>query len=109
PQPLRAREKNKVAPVGGDRPVDDDVRFIATTNKARQAEVARGTFRRDLFYRLAVMPVRVPPLRERPEDIPLLARHFVEQAGRRLKKAVRGISPGSLGALTRYPWPGNVR
>ena len=69
----------------------------------------RGAFRRDLFYRLSVMPVRVPPLRERPEDIPLLARHFVEQASRRLKKPVSGISPESLAALTRYAWPGNVR
>ena len=106
---LRAIEERKVTSVGADRPVDIDVRFIATTNKDLQAEVERGTFRRDLFYRLSVMPVRVPALRERPEDIPLLARHFVEQAGRRLKKAVRGISPESLGALTRYPWPGNVR
>ena len=106
---LRAIEEKKVTSVGADRPVDIDVRFIATTNKDLQAEVERGTFRRDLFYRLSVMPVRVPALRERPEDIPLLARHFVEQAGRRLKKAVRGISPESLGALSRYPWPGNVR
>jgi DNA-binding NtrC family response regulator len=106
---LRAIEERKVTSVGADRPVDIDVRFIATTNKDLQAEVERGTFRRDLFYRLSVMPVRVPALRERPEDIPLLARHFVEQAGRRLKKAVRGISSESLGALTRYPWPGNVR
>jgi DNA-binding NtrC family response regulator len=85
------------------------VRFIATTNKDLQVEVEHGTFRRDLFYRLSVMPVRVPALRERPEDIPLLARHFVEHAGRRIKKTVRDISPESLGALMRYPWPGNVR
>jgi DNA-binding NtrC family response regulator len=106
---LRAIEEKKVTSVGADRPVDVDVRFIATTNKDLQAEVERGTFRRDLFYRLSVMPVRVPALRERPEDIPLLARHFVEQASRRLKKAMRTISPESLGALMRYPWPGNVR
>ncbi|MGH7753679.1 MAG: sigma 54-interacting transcriptional regulator, partial [Gemmatimonadales bacterium] len=95
--------------VGADRPVDIDVRFIATTNKELQAVVERGAFRRDLFYRLSVLPIRVPALRERPEDIPLLARHFVEQTARRLKKAVRAISPESLAALTRYPWPGNVR
>jgi DNA-binding NtrC family response regulator len=105
---LRAIEEKKVTSVGADRPVDIDVRFIATTNKDLQAEVERGTFRRDLFYRLSVMPVPPPPLPEPPEAIPLLARHFVERAGRRLKKAVRG-SPESLGALTRYPWPGNVR
>src|SRR5499426_971493 len=80
---LRAIEEKKVTSVGADRPVDIDVRFIATTNKDLQAEAERGTFRRDLFYRLSVMPVRVPALRERPEDIPLLAHHFLEEAGRR--------------------------
>ena len=106
---LRALEEKKVTSVGADRSVEVDVRFIATTNKDLQVEVEHGTFRRDLFYRLSVMPVRVPALRERPEDIPLLARHFVEQASRRIKRTVRDISPESLGALMRYPWPGNVR
>ena len=106
---LRAIEEKKVTSVGADRPVDIDVRFIATTNKDLQAEVERGAFRRDLFYRLSVMPIRVPPLRERPEDIPLLAKHFLEQATRRSKKSVRAIAPESLQALVRYPWPGNVR
>ena len=106
---LRAIEEKKVTSVGADRPVDIDVRFIATTNKDLQGEVERGAFRRDLFYRLSVMPVRVPALRERSEDIPLLARHFLEEAGRRVKKAVRGIAPESLQALVCYPWPGNVR
>jgi DNA-binding NtrC family response regulator len=106
---LRAIEEKKVTSVGADRPVDIDVRFIVTTNKDLQAEVERGAFRRDLFYRLSVMPVRVPALRERPEDIPLLAQHFLEEAGRRLKRAVRGIVPDSLQALVLYPWPGNVR
>jgi DNA-binding NtrC family response regulator len=106
---LRALEEKKVTSVGADRPVDIDVRFIATTNKDLQAEAERGTFRRDLFYRLSVMPVRVPPLRERPEDIPLLTEHFLELASRRSKKSVKGIAPASLQALMRYPWPGNVR
>jgi len=106
---LRAIEEKKVTSVGADRPVDIDVRFIATTNKDLQAEVERGAFRRDLFYRLSVMPVRVPALRERPEDIPLLAQHFLEEAGRRLKCAVKAIAPESVQALVRYPWPGNVR
>ena len=106
---LRAIEEKKVTSVGADRPVDIDVRFIVTTNKDLQAEVERGAFRRDLFYRLSVMPVRVPALRERPEDISLLAQHFLEEAGRRLKRAVRGIVSDSLQALVRYPWPGNVR
>src|SRR5205814_1099259 len=106
---LRAIEEKKVTSVGADRPVDIDVRFIATTNKDLQAEVERGAFRRDLFYRLSVMPIRVPPLRERPEDIPLLAAHFLEQSNRRCRKSVRGIAAESLQALVRYPWPGNVR
>jgi len=106
---LRAIEEKKVTSVGADRPVDIDVRFIATTNKDLQAEVERGAFRRDLFYRLSVLPVRVPALRERPEDIPLLTQHFLAEAGRRLKKGVKGVAPESLDALIRYPWPGNVR
>ncbi|HKZ07467.1 MAG TPA: sigma-54 dependent transcriptional regulator [Methylomirabilota bacterium] len=106
---LRALEEKKVTSVGSDRSVDIDVRFIVTTNKDLQAEAERGAFRRDLYYRLSVMPVLVPPLRERPEDIPLLAEHFLEAASRRSKKAVSGIAPESLQALVRYPWPGNVR
>jgi DNA-binding NtrC family response regulator len=106
---LRAIEEKKVTSVGADRPVDIDVRFIATTNKDLQGEVERGAFRRDLFYRLSVMPVRVPALRERLEDIPLLAEHFLQELGRRLKRAVKSIAPESLQALLRYPWPGNVR
>ncbi len=106
---LRAIEEKKVTSVGADRPVDIDVRFIATTNKDLQAEVERGAFRRDLFYRLSVLPVRVPALRERPEDISLLTQHFLAEAGRRLKKSVKGVAPESLDALIRYPWPGNVR
>jgi len=106
---LRAIEEKKVTSVGADRPVDIDVRFIATTNKDLQGEVERGAFRRDLFYRLSVLPVRVPSLRERPEDIPLLAQHFLAELGRRLKKSVKAVAPESLDALIRYPWPGNVR
>jgi DNA-binding NtrC family response regulator len=106
---LRVIEEKKVTSVGSDRPVDIDVRFIATTNKDLQAEAERGNFRRDLFYRLSVMPVLIPPLRERPEDIPVLAEHFLEAASRRSKKGVRAIAPESLQALLRYPWPGNVR
>ena len=106
---LRVIEDKRVTSIGSDRSVDVDVRFIATTNKDLQAEVERGTFRRDLFYRLSVMPIRVPPLRERPEDIPLLAQHFLEASARRTKKPVRTIAPAAMHALTRYAWPGNVR
>src|SRR5262249_10106828 len=77
---LRAIEERRVTPIGSDRSVEIDVRFIATTNKDLQSQVERGAFRRDLFYRLSVMPIRVPPLRERADDIPILAAHFLEQS-----------------------------
>jgi two-component system response regulator GlrR len=106
---LRAIEEKKITPIGAERPIDIDVRFIATTNRDLKDAVERGDFRRDLYYRLSVLPVRVPPLRERPEDIPPLAEHFLAEASRRCKKAVRGFAPAALQALVRYPWPGNVR
>ena len=106
---LRVIEEKRVTPVGSDRAVEVDVRFIATTNKDLQEEVERGAFRRDLFYRLSVMPIRVPALRERVSDVPLLVAHFLEQSARRSKKNVRSISPAAMQALCRYAWPGNVR
>jgi len=106
---LRAIEEKRVTPIGSDRQVEIDVRFIATTNKDLHLEVEQGRFRRDLFYRLSVMPVRVPPLRDRPGDVPVLAQHFLEVSGRRSKKSVRAIAPAAMQALARYAWPGNVR
>jgi DNA-binding NtrC family response regulator len=106
---LRVIEEKRVTSIGSDRSVEVDVRFIATTNKDLQAEVERGTFRRDLFYRLSVVPIRVPPLRERVDDIPLLAHHFLEASARRSKKVVRALAPAAMQALCRYAWPGNVR
>src|SRR5262245_60664753 len=106
---LRAIEEKRITPIGAERPVDIDVRFIATTNQNLREAVERGAFRRDLFYRLAVFPMRVPPLRDRTEDIPALAGHFLEESSRRCKKAIRGFAPAALDALVRYPWPGNVR
>ena len=106
---LRAIEEKRVTPIGSDRVLEIDVRFIATTNKDLQGEVEHGRFRRDLFYRLSVMPVRVPPLRERVGDVPLLAQHFLEASARRSKKSVRVIAPAAMQALCRYAWPGNVR
>ena len=106
---LRAIEEKRVTPIGSDRVVEIDVRFIATTNKDLPAEVERGAFRRDLFYRLSVMPVSIPPLRERASDIPLLAAHFLDVSARRSKKAVRAIDGAAMQALCRYAWPGNVR
>ena len=106
---LRVIEDKRVTPIGSDRPLEIDVRFIVTTNKDLQVEAERGAFRRDLFYRLSVMPIRVPPLRERSGDIPLLADHFLEVSARRSKKAVPRIAPAAMQALCRYAWPGNVR
>jgi DNA-binding NtrC family response regulator len=106
---LRVIEDRQVTPIGSDRVLGIDVRFIATTNKDLHAEVDRGTFRRDLFYRLSVMPVRVPPLRERVSDIPRLAEHFLEVSARRTKRPVHGIAADAMRALCRYAWPGNVR
>jgi DNA-binding NtrC family response regulator len=106
---LRAIEEKKITPIGAERPVDIDVRFIATTNQDLRDAVEGGRFRRDLFYRLSVLPIRVPPLRERLADLPLLAEHFLAESARRCKKSARALSPAALQALLRYPWPGNVR
>ena len=106
---LRAIEERRVTPIGSDRSVEIDVRFIATTNKDLQAEVERGAFRRDLFYRLSVMPIRVPPLRERPGDIPLLAQHFLEASARRAQEAGAGHRAGGHAGAEPLRWPGNVR
>ncbi len=106
---LRVIEDKRVTPIGSDRGVEIDVRFMATTNKDLRAEVERGAFRPDLFYRLSVMPIRVPPLRERDGDVPLLARHFLGESARRSKKTMRDIAPSAMQALRRYRWPGNVR
>jgi DNA-binding NtrC family response regulator len=106
---LRVIEEKRVTSIGSERPLEIDVRFIATTNKDLQLEAEHGTFRRDLYYRLSVVPIRVPPLRERTGDIPLLAEHFLEASARRTKKTVRHIAPTAMQALCRYAWPGNVR
>jgi DNA-binding NtrC family response regulator len=106
---LRVIEERRVAPIGADQSVEVDVRILASTNRDLQAEVEQRRFRPDLFYRLSVMPIRVPPLRERPGDIPLLASRFLEGSALRCKKPVRAIAPGAMHALVRYSWPGNVR
>jgi two-component system, NtrC family, response regulator AtoC len=106
---LRVIEERRVAPIGADQPVDVDVRILASTNRDLQVEVEQRRFRADLFYRLSVMPIRVPSLRERPDDVPLLASHFLEGSARRCKKPVRAIAPGAMHALASYSWPGNVR
>lgn len=106
---LRVLQENMVDRVGGTQPIAVDVRVIAATNADLTAALAQGRFRSDLFYRLAVFPIFIPPLRDRPEDIALLARHFLEQYRTKLKRPCQDIEPESLERLIRYPWPGNVR
>jgi formate hydrogenlyase transcriptional activator len=109
PKLLRVLQEREFERLGSARTLRTDARLIAATNRDLEALVADQKFRSDLYYRLNVFPVRVPPLRERPEDIPLLVRHFVQQFSRRLGKAVDAISSETMAALSRYPWPGNIR
>jgi formate hydrogenlyase transcriptional activator len=106
---LRVLQEQEFERVGGSQQIRVDVRLIAATNRDLEAEVAAGRFRADLFYRLNVFPARIPPLRERKEDIPHLARHFVAHQQRRLGKKIEGISRDGMEKLRRYPWPGNIR
>jgi formate hydrogenlyase transcriptional activator len=106
---LRVLQDGHVDRVGGRQPVSVDVRILAATNTELIPAIEAGLFRSDLFYRLNVFPITVPPLRERPEDICLLARYFVEQYRLKLKRPCRDISDESLARLVRYSWPGNVR
>jgi DNA-binding NtrC family response regulator len=106
---LRLLDKKTVQRVGGRRDVTIDLRVIAATNQDLEELMAAGKFRRDLYYRLNVARISLPPLRARREDIPLLARHFIGELNARLTKQVRGISPGLVERLLQYDWPGNVR
>jgi two-component system response regulator AtoC len=105
----RALQEREIRRVGDTAPIRVDVRIIAATHRDLKAETAAGRFREDLFYRLHVLPVRLPPLRERLDDVPLLAAHFLEKHARAFRRDVRGFDPEALRALTGYPWPGNVR
>jgi two-component system, NtrC family, response regulator PilR len=105
----RVLQEGKVRPVGSTEESDVDVRIIAATNKDFEKEIAEGRFREDLFYRLSVIPIQLPPLRERREDIPLLARHFLEGFSKSMEKPITGISPEAMRRLESYDWPGNVR
>ena len=106
---LRALQEHEVQRVGGSEVIDVDVRLLAATNKDLEEEVRQGRFREDLFYRLNVVSVPVPPLRERQEDIGLLAEHFLAMFADRNKRKVAGITPQCMDLLLHYPWPGNVR
>jgi len=106
---LRVLQEQEFEPVGSSRTVKVDVRVIAATNRNLEAEVAAGRFRADLFYRLNVLPVRVPPLAERRSDIPQLVMFFVQRHAKRVGRTVEGVSRESLERMAAYPWPGNVR
>jgi len=95
--------------VGGDRPACVNVRLLTATNKNLEEEVANGRFREDLYYRIYVVPVFLPPLRERKEDIPLLVDHFLKTFTKKMQKDIKGISTPALEKLMSYSWPGNVR
>jgi len=109
PALLRAIEEKEVRPVGATQYRPVDVRIIAATNQPLEEMVGSGKFRRDLFYRLNVVAIRVPPLRERKDDIPLLVQHFLQKRAGRSGRSVTGINPDALHLLQRYDWPGNVR
>jgi DNA-binding NtrC family response regulator len=106
---LRVLQEQEFERVGGTQPIQVDVRIIATTNRDLAEEAAAGTFRQDLYYRLSTIPVQIPPLRDRPEDIPLLAYRFALRTGAETGKPINGLDPETIRILQRYPWRGNVR
>ncbi len=106
---FRVLQEGKVRPVGSNEETDVDVRIIAATNKDLEKAIAAGEFREDLFYRLSVIPIHLPALRERRDDIPLLARSFLERFRKSMEKAVEGITPEAMSLLESFDWPGNVR
>jgi two-component system response regulator GlrR len=106
---LRALEERQFYPVGSEKPVQVDVRVIVATKKDLADEVKKGLFREDLFYRIHVIPVRLPPLRERKEDIPYLVDHLLKKICQQMKKDVKGIAPPAVQKLVLHDWPGNVR
>jgi PAS domain S-box-containing protein len=106
---LRVLQEREFERIGGNRLIRTDVRVITATNRNLQDAIAAGTFRSDLFYRLNVFPIEIPPLRERKEDIPLLAEYFIDRLARKAGKKIRKIKKTTLDRLQSYPWPGNVR
>ncbi|MBI5576219.1 MAG: sigma-54-dependent Fis family transcriptional regulator [Deltaproteobacteria bacterium] len=106
---LRVLQEQSFIPVGGTKTVNVDVRVIAATNRELEREIIAGRFRQDLFFRLNVIPIHIPPLRERIDDIPVLVGHFLEKWNRKMGRQAKGFRPDATERLMRYPWPGNVR
>jgi Nif-specific regulatory protein len=106
---LRALQEGEIRPLGAAHPKHVNVRIVAACNRNLEKEVAEGRFRQDLYFRLKVFPLTVPPLRERKSDIPLLATHFFERYTKEYRKPLLGFSEGVISKLTNYDWPGNVR
>jgi transcriptional regulator with GAF, ATPase, and Fis domain len=106
---LRVLQEHEFERVGGTRSIPTNVRVVAATNRNLQAAIAAGTFRSDLFYRLNVFPIEVPPLRERRADIPVLVEYFIDRCASNVGKNISGIDEKSLDLLQSYPWPGNIR
>jgi DNA-binding NtrC family response regulator len=106
---LRVLQEQEFERVGGSAPIKVDVRIIATTNRDLEAHAAQGLFRQDLYFRLSVIPVTIPPLRDRREDIPLLASRFAMRTAAEMGKEIKGLEPETIAMLQAYGWPGNVR
>jgi two-component system response regulator PilR (NtrC family) len=106
---LRALQERVIRRVGANEDIKIDVRIIAATNRDLEQAVAKGTFREDLYYRLNVIMIRTPPLRERRDDIPILAQHFLERFNSKYKRTIQGITPEAMTCLIHYAWPGNIR
>ncbi|MEJ5377232.1 MAG: sigma-54 dependent transcriptional regulator [bacterium] len=106
---LRVLQERSFERLGGIKSIEVDVRIIAATNKDLEASIQEGKFREDLYYRLSVIPIQIPPLRDRKEDIPLLAEYFLENFNRQKNREVKSITPRAMDALVQYGWPGNVR
>jgi len=106
---LRVLERKEFYPLGGNKVIKVDARIVAASNKSLEEEIKRGRFREDLFCRIHVIPIKLPPLRERKEDIPPLAKHFLNKFTKKIKKEIKGFSPLALQKLMLYHWPGNVR
>jgi transcriptional regulator with GAF, ATPase, and Fis domain len=106
---LRVLEEGRFERLGSTKPIQVDVRILAATNRDLEHEIQAGKFRNDLYYRLSVFLITIPPLRQRPDDIPPLVWHFIQQFDKRMGKQIESVPKRSLEALQRYPWPGNAR